>query len=75
MKPVNIGDNVWIGENVCILLGVSIGDGCIIAANSVVNRDVLDNSMVAGAPAKVIKIWDDRIRIWSKVKKDRVKKE
>ena len=55
MKPVSIGQNVWIGENVCILLGVKIGDGCIIGANTVVNSDVPENCIVAGSPAKVIK--------------------
>ncbi|MPM51285.1 2,3,4,5-tetrahydropyridine-2,6-dicarboxylate N-acetyltransferase [bioreactor metagenome] len=65
-KPVSIGNNVWIGENVCILLGVSIGDGCIIGANSVVNRDVPDNCIVAGSPAKAIKKWDDESKMWIK---------
>ena len=64
MRPVSIGNNVWIGENVCILLGVSIGDGCIIAANSVVNRDVHNNCMVAGSPAKVIKRWNVNTCLW-----------
>lgn len=67
MKPVSIGNKVWIGENVCILLGVSIGNGCIIAANSVVNRDVPNNCMVAGCPAKVIKRWDAELKIWVKI--------
>jgi len=65
-KPIKIGNNVWIGENVCILLGVSIGDGCIIGANSVVNRDIPDNCIVAGAPAKVIKKWDAELNMWIK---------
>lgn len=54
-KPVSIGDRVWIGEGVMILPGVSIGDGAIIGAHSVVNKDVPDNCIAAGAPAKVIK--------------------
>lgn len=65
-KPVYIGDNVWIGENVCILLGVTIGDGCTIGANSVVTKDVDANCIVAGAPAKVIKIYDAQNKIWIK---------
>lgn len=52
---VEIGENVWIGENACILSGVHIGDGCIVAANAVVTKDVPPFSLVAGAPAKVIK--------------------
>lgn len=65
-KPVKIGNNVWIGENVCILLGAKIGDGCIIGANSVVNRDIPSNCIVAGVPAKVIKVWDAELSIWRK---------
>lgn len=53
--PVIIGDNVWIGERVCILAGVTIGKGAIIGANAVVTHDVPPHSIVAGVPAKVIK--------------------
>ncbi|MBU3101558.1 MULTISPECIES: DapH/DapD/GlmU-related protein [Clostridium] len=67
MKPVSIGNNVWIGENVCILLGVNIGNGCIIAANSVVNRDVPDNCIVAGTPAKVRKRYKSDTGTWEKI--------
>lgn len=52
---VCIGDNVWIGEKATILPGVSIGDGAIIGANSVVSKDVPPYSIAAGIPAKVIK--------------------
>ena len=63
---VKIGDRVWIGENVVILPGVTIGDGVIIGANSVVNRDVEKNSIVAGSPARVIKTWNDEKKQWVK---------
>lgn len=53
--PVKIGNKVWIGANVTILPGVSIGDGAIIAAGAVVNKNVEPNTIVAGVPAKVIK--------------------
>ena len=53
---VVIGNNVWIGDKVTILGGVHIGDNVIIAANAVVTKDVLSNSVVAGVPAKVIKM-------------------
>ncbi|MDE6478924.1 MAG: acyltransferase [Muribaculaceae bacterium] len=53
--PVRIGDNVWIGEKACILPGVTIGEGSIIAANSVVTHDVPPYCIVAGVPSKVIK--------------------
>lgn len=52
---VTIGKNVWIGRNVCILPDVTIGDGSVIGANSVVTHDVPSLTIVAGAPAKVIK--------------------
>lgn len=64
--PISIGNNVWIGENVCILPGVLIGNGCIIGANSVVNKDVPDNCIVAGSPAKVVKKYSTKDRVWKK---------
>ena len=54
-KPIIIGNHVWVGKNVLILKGVHIGDGAIIAAGSVVIRDVPENCMVAGNPAVVKK--------------------
>lgn len=54
-KPVNIGYDVWIGANVTILPGVTIGNNVIVAAGAVVTKDVPDNVMVGGVPAKVIK--------------------
>ena len=53
---ITIGDDVWIGANVTILKGVSIGDGAVVAAGSLVNRDVPPRSLVAGVPAKVKKM-------------------
>ncbi len=53
--PITIGNHVWIGMNVIILKGVTIGDGAIIAAGSVVTRDVPNKSMAAGVPARIIK--------------------
>lgn len=53
---VIIGDNVWIGDKATILPGVKIGNNSIIAANSVVTHDVPHYAMVAGCPAKIIKI-------------------
>lgn len=54
--PVIIKDNVWIGEGVVILPNVTIGRNAIIGANSVVNTDVPENAIVAGAPARIIRI-------------------
>lgn len=54
-EPVVIGNDVWIGANVIILPGVKIGDGAVIAAGAVVNKDVPSYAIVGGVPAKVIK--------------------
>lgn len=54
-QPIVIGKNVWIGSNSTILGGVTIGDNSIIAAGSLVNKDVPPNMVVAGTPAGVIK--------------------
>ncbi|MBD8069106.1 sugar O-acetyltransferase [Bacillus sp. PS06] len=53
--PINIGNDVWIGGSCVILPGVTIGDNSIIAAGSVVTKDVPSNVIVAGNPAKMIK--------------------
>ena len=53
--PVIIDDNVWIGERVCILSGVHIGKGAIIAANAIVTHDVPANTIAGGVPAKIVK--------------------
>lgn len=53
--PVVIQDHVWIGMNVMVLKGVTIGEGAVVAAGSLVNKDVPPHSLVAGVPAKVMK--------------------
>lgn len=59
--PVVIGKNVWIGDNVRIQKGVTIGDNSIIAANSIVTKDVPSNSIAAGNPARIVKTNIDQI--------------
>ena len=54
-ESIMIENNVWVGINATILKGVSIGEGAVIAAGSLVNKDVPAQSLVAGVPAKVIK--------------------
>ena len=66
-KPVKIENNVWIGENVSILSGVKIGENAILGANSVVTKNVPKNSIVAGNPAKVIKVYNKNTGEWEKV--------
>ena len=61
--PIRICDNVWIGMNSTILKGVTIGSGAIIAAGSLVNKDVAANTLVGGVPARVISTnvsWEDQ---------------
>ena len=53
--PIRIGKNVWIGSNATILPGVTIGDGAIVAAGAVVAKDVPENTIVGGVPAKIIR--------------------
>jgi acetyltransferase-like isoleucine patch superfamily enzyme len=66
-RDVRVGDNVWIGYGACVLRGVTVGDNCVIGTSSVVTRDVPDNAVVGGIPARVIRMrdapteltWDD----------------
>ena len=67
-SPVIIKDNVWIGEGVCIMPGVTIGYGCIIGSMSVVTKDIPDYSIAVGSPAKVIKFYDFNLNHWVETK-------
>ncbi|HLQ98361.1 MAG TPA: sugar O-acetyltransferase [Candidatus Dormibacteraeota bacterium] len=53
--PIKIGNDVWVGGNCVILAGVTIGDNSVVAAGSIVTKDVPKNTVVAGNPAKIIK--------------------
>lgn len=64
--PVDIGNDVWIGRAAVICKGVSIGDGAVIGANSVVTRDVPPYAVAAGVPARVIK-WRKEVQQAPKV--------
>lgn len=61
--PVKIGNDVWIGGNVTILPGVTIGNNALIIAGSIVTRNIPENAIAAGNPAKVIKYIDVTIEI------------
>lgn len=63
-NPTSIGNNVWIGENVVILPGSKIGDGCIIGANAVVSGFIEEKSIAVGTPARVVKKWSDEKNQW-----------
>lgn len=64
ISSVFIKQGCWIGQNVVILPGVTIGEFAIIGANSVVTRSVPDRCIAVGAPAKVIKEWNEDIKGW-----------
>ena len=53
--PIRVGDNCWFGANCSVMPGVTLGSGCVIAAGSVVPKDIPDNSIAAGVPAVVRK--------------------
>ncbi len=53
--PIKIGNDVWIGAHATILSGVNIGNGAVVAAGAVVTKDVPENTVVGGVPAKIIK--------------------
>ncbi|MFC0426094.1 sugar O-acetyltransferase [Chryseobacterium scophthalmum] len=60
-KPIHIKKNVWIGANVTVLPGVTIGENAVIAAGAVVSKDVPDNVVAGGIPAKIIKKIENEI--------------
>lgn len=61
-KPITIGNDVYIGVRTILMPGVNIGNNCIIAAGSIVTKDVADNSVYGGVPAKFIKHSDDYLK-------------
>ena len=66
-KPVKIEKNVWLGEFVSVLSGVTIGEGSIIGAMSVVNKDIPPFTIAVGCPAKVIKKYNHSTKKWDKI--------
>ena len=59
-KPVTIGDDVLIGANAVVIEGVHVGNGAVVAAGAVVTRDVPENAVVAGVPARIVKMKDEK---------------
>lgn len=64
--PIEIGKACWIGQNVCILPNVKIGDKCIVAAGAVVNSDIPEYSIAVGVPARVVKKYNFDSCKWEK---------
>ncbi len=62
--PVSIGSNCFLGYRVAVMPGVTLGDWCIVGANSVVTRSFPSYSMIAGAPAKLVKIYSHEAGEW-----------
>jgi len=55
VKPVEIDDGAWLGENVVVLPGVRIGRGSVVSANAIVTKDIPDHALAIGAPARVVR--------------------
>jgi acetyltransferase-like isoleucine patch superfamily enzyme len=70
IEEVVIGRDTWLGQNSVILPGVKIGRHCIVGANSVVNRSIPDYCVVVGAPARIIRRYNEYSGQWEKVSKD-----
>ncbi|WP_418026702.1 acyltransferase [Paenibacillus sp. JJ1722] len=69
-NEVSIGEGSWLGINSVIVGNVRVGKGSIVAANSFINKDVPDYSVVAGNPGKIIKMFDSVSKSWRKVYND-----
>lgn len=64
IKNVRIGKGAWLGQRVCVMPGVHIGEHSIIGANSVVTKDILPYTIAVGSPAKVVKKWNNDRKEW-----------
>ncbi len=67
IAPIHIGRGSWLGQNVVVMPGVTIGELAVIGANSVVTRDVPRQSVAVGSPARVIRRWDAESERWQAV--------
>ena len=61
-KPVTVGDDVLIGATAVVIEGVHVGNGAVVAAGAVVTRDVPENAVVAGIPARIVKMKDEKTK-------------
>jgi acetyltransferase-like isoleucine patch superfamily enzyme len=55
-RDVRVGHNVWVGYGACILRGAHVGDNCVIGSDAIVTRDVPDDAVVAGVPARIVRM-------------------
>ena len=62
-RDVRVGSNCWIGYGACILRGVTVGDNAVIGTNAVVTRDVPENAVVAGVPARILRMREKPARM------------
>jgi acetyltransferase-like isoleucine patch superfamily enzyme len=67
IEPIRIGRGSWMGQNVVVMPGVTVGEFAVVGANSVVTRDVPARSIAVGNPARVIKRWNERRRRWQTI--------
>jgi lipopolysaccharide O-acetyltransferase len=67
IAPVRIGRNTWLGQNVAVLPGVTIGEHCIVGANSVVNHSIPSFSVAVGAPARVVRTYNPATKQWQRL--------
>jgi acetyltransferase-like isoleucine patch superfamily enzyme len=58
-RDVQVGNNCWIGYGACVLRGATVGDNCVVGTSTVVTRDVPDNAVVGGVPARVLRMRDE----------------
>jgi lipopolysaccharide O-acetyltransferase len=72
-SPVKIGKNCWLGEGVIVMPGVTIGDGCIIGAHSVVKHDIPPASIAVGSPARIVKRYNFEIKCWEKISSNSIR--
>jgi acetyltransferase-like isoleucine patch superfamily enzyme len=65
IAPITVKRGCWIGQNVVILPGVTVGEQCIVGANSVVTKSIPPRSIAVGVPARVVKMWDEAVQAWA----------
>lgn len=65
-KPITIGDNTWFGANVTVMPGVTVGKNCVVGANTLLTRDVPDNSLVLGSPGRVVRKLEGNEDMWER---------